>query len=197
MSDNVEQIINFLQNIFKQYQRDNQIVYAPFLSDSNSVIQIIQFLDNPSNALTDKITILVILNELIQENTNMIPFFIRICKINKVNFYFSLINLYLSQINDEYKMLIEKIIKLFNENISLSKSQIEFMCQKLSKYYYNKDDNVKLDENLLLNSLHLLKLFYISKDDITQKLAKRDNSINSTINISNKKQIKKKLTYSY
>ena len=190
MSDNVEQVINFLQNIFKQYQRDNQIVYAPFLSDSNSVTQIIQFLDNPSNTLTDKITILVILNELIQENTNMIPFFIRICKINKINFYFSLINLYLSRINDEYKMLIEKIIKLFNENISLSKSQIEFMCQKLSKYYYNKDDNVKLDENLLLNSLHLLKLFYISKDDITQKLAKRDNSINSTINISNKKQIK-------
>ena len=116
MSDNVEQIINFLQNIFKQYQRDNQIVYAPFLSDSNSVIQIIQFLDNPSNTLTDKITILVILNELIQENTNMIPFFIRICKKNKINFYFSLINLYLSQINDEYKMLIEKIIKLLTKS---------------------------------------------------------------------------------
>ena len=83
---------------------------------------------------------------------------------NIVNLYEPLIDLYL--IKDEninqYKDFLEQFLTMIRNNITLTKAPIEYLCQKMSLYFENKEteDIERLNENLILKFLNLFKLFY-------------------------------------
>ena len=98
---------------------------------------------------------------------------------NKFSFYEPLIDLYLCKdLSNDNKEIIQKIILLIKENITLTKLPFHYIYQKLAKYFNNIDENEQLellDENKMMNYLKLLNIFY--SGEINEKKVIGQNKI--------------------
>ena len=122
------------------------------------------FLKDKKNSIIEKGEIIISLFQLFKANGILLPSFMKKKISNVINFYEPLIDLYLTKDEDinEYKDLIEKLIKLIRSNITLTKGPLEYIYQKLTLYYDSKEGEEKerLNENQMLKYLNLLKIFY-------------------------------------
>jgi len=156
-SDEVTQIFS---SIFSQGKKQNNS--SPFLNSSKNIPEIIKNLISQKKSVEQKIDILITLLGYFQINENLINVFMKPIFYG-LKFYTllePLFDLYISPIlKSEQISLIEKIIKLILSHITISKSSIEYVYQKLSLYFYDKNKEI-LDENILLKYLNLLNLLY-------------------------------------
>ena len=175
-----------LKLIFKLNSTTNP-EFSPIFKNSTKISFLFNFLKNKENNIEEKIEIIQILYNLFKENTALIYFFMKKNSLNKFNFYEPLIDLYLCKdISNDNKEILEKIILLIKENVTLTKSPFHYIYQKLSIYFNNIDENEKLellDENKMMNYLKLLKIFY--------------SGVNNEKNISCKNKIIKKEIKNY
>ncbi len=154
-----------LDSIFKKLN-NNTNKYFPILEDSTNISNLILFLKDKNNNVNQKIEILYTLLEIFKTNNLLLPLFMKKNVTNIINFYEPLIDLYLSE--NEHRQLIENIIKMIRKDITLTKAPIEYLYEKLSYYYDNKEisENERLNENQILKYLNLLKIFYIGVNEI-------------------------------
>ena len=152
-----------LTSIFNVSQ-DDEFKISPILKDSNNISKLILFLKDKKNSIIEKGEIIISLFQLFKANGLLLPSFMKKKISNVINFYEPLIDLYLTKDEDinEYKDLIEKLIKLIRSNITLTKGPLEYIYQKLTLYYDSKEGEEKerLNENQMLKYLNLLKIFY-------------------------------------
>ena len=152
-----------LTSIFTSSQKD-QNQFSPILEDSSNISNLLFFLKNKNNSFTEKAEIIFILLQLFKVNNLLLPLFMRKNITNIINLYEPLIDLYLSKDENinEYKDFLEEFLKMIRNNITLTKSPIEYLCQKMSLYFENKEkeDIERLNESQILKYLNLFKLFY-------------------------------------
>ena len=139
-------------------------------------------MENPNIPNSKKLSLLKDLKNFFLFNNSLMPFFIRKYNSNTTNFYSPIINLFLSEdTNEENLKFLEDFLILLNSNISIPKLSLEYIYQKLSKYYNNKA-KIKLTESLLIRFLHLLQIFY--KDTSTA-----ENNLEEMPSIQEEKQL--------
>ena len=152
-----------LKSIFKLNQSTNS-EFSPIFKNSTKIPNLFNFLKNKENDIEEKIEIIQILYNLFKSNTALIYFFMKKNSSNKFSFYEPLIDLYLCKdLSNDNKEIIQKIILLIKENITLTKLPFHYIYQKLAKYFNNIDENEQLellDENKMMNYLKLLNIFY-------------------------------------
>ena len=160
MSENIEKDYNYiLKEIFNFSSTDPLEIY-PIVKNSNNICKLKTYMENTKIDNISKLTLLKKLKELFILNKNLIPFFTTKYNSNTSNFFFPIINLYLSEdTNEEDIKFLESFLYLLNSHVSVLKLSLEFIYQKMSKYYGNKG-NKKLTESLLIRYLHLLQIFY-------------------------------------
>ena len=186
-----------LDSLFK-ISKSDQNKYYPIIEDSTNISNLLYFLKDTKNNILDKARILMILLQLFKENDFLIPLFIRKNKSTKINIYEPLIDLYFCNDNyiNEIKELIEQLIKLICKNITLTKAPIEYLCQKLSNYFENKNNKImeRLNENEILKYLKLFQIFYVgggsNEKNILEKISfNLTDNINTNVPV-NSKEIK-------
>ena len=184
--------IFLLTNIFHSIPNSpNRLL--PLISSPNDINTLFSFLncnnenseESNINSIKSKIEILNFLSSLFKMNSNLIFIFIKKCKSNVKSFFVPLIDIYLNELTThEYKTVVEDLLKLLVENVSIPKDIIEYVYQRISAYFRN-DAKIKLNENLLLKYLNLLDLFY------TYSLVDNSNNFNNNFNeIEKPKEIK-------
>ena len=161
--DSINSIIYSLNSIFIQ-TKDSPPKLLPILNSSEKIPSIITFLNDNKNEIKDKISFLSSLITLFKDNKNLIPCFMDKCTSNRSNLFEPLIKLYLEEkVPEEDLFKIEEIIKILIINVTTPKSTLEYIYQKLSKYFTKEgENNTKevLKENKFIKYLRLLKLFY-------------------------------------
>ena len=166
-----------LKTIFKLNSSINY-EYAPIFENSTKIPSLFNFLKNKDNNILEKIEILRNLYNLFSENTSLVLFFMKKNSFGTYNFYELLIDLYLTQgISNDNKELIEKIIFLLKKNITLTKFPFHYLCQKLSIYFNNVDENEELellDENKMLSYLRLFNIFYLNENNEENNITQND-----------------------
>ena len=178
-----------LTSIFTSSQKD-QNQFSPILEDSSNISNLLFFLKNKNNSFTEKAEIIFILLQLFKVNNLLLPLFMRKNITNIINLYEPLIDLYLSKDENinEYKDFLEEFLKMIRNNITLTKSPIEYLCQKMSLYFENieKENIERLNESQILKYLNLFKLFY------TGGINDKNLFVNNVIqnNNQNEKEIK-------
>ena len=157
--NNEKDYIPILKDIFHFAKNEPFHIY-PIIKNSDKISDLKKYMESNDNDNSKKISILRKLKSFFLLNKNLIPFFIKKYNSNSSNFYFPIINLYLSEdINEEALKFLEDFFNLLNSHISISKLSLEYIYQKLSIYYRN-EDTIKLTESLLIRYLHLLQIFY-------------------------------------
>ena len=138
--------------------------YIPIIKSSDKIPEIITFLNDNKKQIKEKINILSSLITLFKENNNLISFFIDKCTLNGSNLFESLISLYLEEkVSDKDLQIIEEISKIIISNVTIPKSALEFIYQRLSQFFTKEGKNNNkeiLNENRFIKYLKLLKLFY-------------------------------------
>ena len=177
-----------LASIFKSFQNDQNKLY-PIIENSTNISNLLLFLKDKKNNISEKIEIIYFLFQLFKLNNVLLPVFMKKKVSNIINLYEPLIDLYFCKDEkiSQYKEIIEQFLKMIRSNITLNKAPIEYIYQKLSLYFDNKDieENEKLDERQILKYLNIFSLFY------TGKFEKDFISSSDTIqNDENDKQIK-------
>ena len=177
-----------LASIFKSFQNDQNKLY-PIIENSTNISNLLLFLKDKKNNISEKIEIIYFLFQLFKLNNVLLPVFMKKKVSNIINLYEPLIDLYFCKDEkiSQYKEIIEQFLKMIRSNITLNKAPIEYIYQKLSFYFDNKDieEIEKLDERQILKYLNILSLFY------TGKFEKDSISSSDTIqNNENDKQIK-------
>ena len=187
-----------LASIFQISKKDSN-QFNPILEDSTNIPKLILFLKENKNIITDKVELIYFLLQSFKENNQLLPIFMRKNITNTINLYEPLIDFYLSKDEyiKEYKSLILELIKMIRNNITMTKEPLEYLYQKLSFYYDNKQSKEKerLNENQILKYLYLLKLFYtggtIEKNIFDKNpFSLNLNSINTNNQMQNEKEIK-------
>ena len=174
-------IMSIMGSIFNSI--DDKIL--PIIYQPEEIPSIIRYLTDDSNAISNKLQLLSILNLIFIENKMLIIHFIHKCRTENCNLIESIINIYLSEnIENENKKIIENILSLIMENITLSKSIFEFIYQKLS-YYYIGDNITKIKEEFLLKSYRLLQIFYNGMDLSSEELQNENNNNDTSNNDTN------------
>ena len=174
-------IMSIMGSIFNSI--DDKIL--PIIYQPEEIPSIIRYLTDDSNAISNKLQLLSILNLIFIENKMLIIHFINKCRTENCNLIESIINIYLSEnIENENKKIIENILSLIMENITLSKSIFEFIYQKLS-YYYIGDNITKIKEEFLLKSYRLLQIFYNGMDLSSEELQNENNNNDTSNNDTN------------
>ncbi len=154
--------LSILKEIFYILKSQGEESIIPLLKSSDSIKEYKRFLSDKKISPLDKITTIKTLYNLFNQNKILIPFFVK--KYNNINnnanFFLPLIDLYLNDlIEKEDRKFLEDLIILINSNVSLNKSTLEIIYQKLSKYYRN-EGKIILNKQLLIRYLNLLKIFY-------------------------------------
>ena len=187
---------SLLNSIFTKSKDSPQKLF-PILNSSEKIPTIINFLKDSKNAIKNKISFLSSLITLFKENQNLIPCFMDKCTSNRSNLFEPLIQLYLDEkIPNEDLLKIEEIIKILIINVTTPKSTLEYIYQRLSKYFTKEGENNNkevLKEDKFIKYLRILKLFYgeeIPKDLDQSKT--RQNSLISKPH-SNTMKIKNEL----
>ena len=155
-----EEVNQILSSIFTFPIKSNPS-FALLLS-SKEVSKLILFLKDENKSLEQKIKIINLLINIFQYNGNLIHPLINNCliKAKYCNILQPLIDLYISpQIKDDNEALIEKLIKIIKEHTTMMRSTFEYVYQKLSLYFANKNKEI-LDENLLVKYLKVLNILY-------------------------------------
>ena len=167
--------ISILKEIFHFSPKNPPEIY-PLVKNSDKIRDLNSYMENQNIPNEKKISLLKELKSLFLSNYNLIPFFTTKYVSSTANFYFPITNIFLSEdTNEEDLKFLEEFLILLNSNISISKLTLEYIYQKLSKYYNNKA-KVKLTESLLIRFLKLLQIFY--KDtSITENNAEDISSI--------------------
>ena len=191
---------SLLNSIFIQ-TKDSPPKLLPILNSSEKIPSIITFLNDNKNEIKDKISFLSSLITLFKDNKNLIPCFMDKCTSNRSNLFEPLIKLYLEEkVPNEDLFKIEEIIKILIINVTTPKSTLEYIYQKLSKYFTKEgENNTKevLKENKFIKYLRLLKLFYgeeIPKDLDQSKT--QQNSIETKVH-SNTMKVKNETIPNY
>jgi len=190
-----------LASIFKVIENN----YSSFLNDSSNIPNLLLFLKDKKNNMIVKAEIIFTLLHLFQTNGLLLSLFMKKHISSIINIYEPLIDLYL--IKDEYLNkygeYFEKFIIMIRNNITLTKIPIEYIFQKLSFYFENKESEENeekeekeiLDENQILKYLNLLKIFYTGgtkENNIFEK-----NNIPLDVNNINNQNIKEIKNYIY
>ena len=173
MSENKENdYIFLLKEIFFESKKNTSEIY-PIIKNSENISKFKIYIENDQIDNLNKLSLLKEIKNYFLSNINLIPFFISKYNSNSSNFYFPLINLYISKdTNEEDLKFLENFLLLLNNHISIPKLPLEFIYQKLSEYYRNKSNNI-LTESLLIRYLHLLQIFY--KDTNTPNPSMQNN----------------------
>ena len=177
MTNLSKEICLLLKDIF--YELPNNInSFLPIVKSSDKIKNVIPFLltydTNKEEDINQNINFLFILKEFFNINNNLIPLFMKnsIYYHNK-SFYDCLLTLYLNEnINDDDKLILEELINYINENYSISKQDLAFIYQELSKYFKN-EAKIKLTESLLYRYLNLLNHIYTDKISINKDKNKK------------------------
>ena len=191
MSSNPEKK-SLLNEIFIE-SRDSPKKLFPIMKSSEKIPTIIPFLNDNKIEIKEKIAILSLLISLFKENKNLIPFFIDKCTSDRSNLFEPLIKLYLSEnISKEDLLIIEEIIKILIINVTTPKLSLEFIYQRLSKFFTKKGENDSnkeiLKENNFIKYLKLLNFFYgeeVIQNDLENNQESKSHS-NTLTNKTNK-----------
>ena len=172
MSENIEKDYNYILKEIFNFSSTNPSQIYPIVKNTNNICKLKTYMENTKIDNISKLTLLKKLKEFFILNNNLIPFFTTKYNSNTSNFFFPIINLYLSEdTNEEDIKFLESFLYLLNSHVSVLKLSLEFIYQKMSKYYENKG-NKKLTESLLIRYLHLLQIFYkdpTNNEDIEQE----------------------------
>ena len=196
MSSSQEEGKILLNDIFL-ISKENPTKILPIFKSSDKILNIISFLNDSKIQIKDKILFLSNLITLFKENNSIIPFIIDKCISSRKNLYEPLIMLYLDKkIQNDDLSKIEEIIKILIINVTTQKSTLEYIYQRLSKFFTKEGVNNNkeiLTEDLFIKYLKILNLFYGEDipDDLDQIIEQnRSYSIkkerSSTITIRNK-----------
>ena len=154
-----EDYISLLKEIFHFSTKNPLEIYA-IVKESDNICKFKYYMENINIDNMKKISLLKQIKTFFLSNQNLIPFFTTKYNSNSSNFYFPIIDLFLSEdIKDDNLKFLEDFLILLNSNISIPKLSLEYIYQKLSNYYRNKGNKV-LTESLLIRYLNLLQIFY-------------------------------------
>ena len=183
MSNLNNEIFSLLKEIF--YELPNKAnEYLPIIKSSSKIKNIIPFLltynTNKEEDINQIINLLFILKEFFNINNNIIPLFMKNSIFSHdMSFYECLINIYLNEsVNDDNKLILEELINFINANYSISKHSLEYIYQKLSKYFTN-EAKLRLTDSLLYRYLNLLNHIYT--DNSSPKYDKNNKKIKNYI----------------
>ena len=148
----------------------------PILNSLKEMPQLIQFLKDGKQPIEKKMDMLSTLISLFKINENIIPPFMRtfLHKSKEYLFFEPLIDLYIiPTLQKEHESLLEELFKIILTHVTITKIALEYIYQKLSLYFTNKNKEI-LNEAILLRYLKLLKLIYsdISHELIDEKQIK-------------------------
>ena len=172
-----------LDKIFN-FSTNEKTNYNPIIEDSTNIPNLISFLKDSNNNIMEKIEIIYILFNLFKSNDLLLSLFMR-KNISSINLYEPLIDLFLceNEAMNEHRQIITYLIKKIRKGITLTKGTLEYVFQKLSYFYENKEvkeeRKERLNEGQMLKYLNLLKIFYLGINE--------ENNENS--NIIQKSQI--------
>ena len=143
----------------------------PELICSKEIPSLIKFLQDEKQSIIEKLNILSTLKNLFKSNFNLIPAFM--CKYldnSKIYFFLEpLIDLYLNpKTQKEQISILEDLLKLILDQVSISKTSLEYIYQKLAKYFTNIENEI-LKEDIFLRYLNLLNIFYTDGHSLTVK----------------------------
>ena len=182
MSENEEKDFTIILKEIFNFSSENPSEIYPIIKNSGKITDLKPYMENPNIPNSKKLSLLKDLKNFFLFNNSLMPFFIRKYNSNTTNFYSPIINLFLSEdTNEENLKFLEDFLILLNSNISIPKLSLEYIYQKLSKYYNNKA-KIKLTESLLIRFLHLLQIFY--KDTSTA-----ENNLEEMPSIQEEKQL--------
>ena len=165
-NDEVEKI---LSSIFLFLGKKNP-KSLPILNSLKEIPQLIIFLKDNNQSIDKKMALLSTLVSIFKTNENIIPSFMRkfLHKSNEYIFFEPLIDLYIiPSLKKEYESLLEELFSIILTRVNITKDALEYLYQKLSLYFSNKEKE-KLTESILLKYLELLKLFYSDLSKTTQ-----------------------------
>ena len=154
---------SLLNDIFIE-SKNNPKILLPILKSSQKIPTIISFLKDTKNQIKDKIYLLSSLKSLFKANINLIPCFMDKCTSSRSNLFEPLINLYLEEsVPNNDLLILEEIIKIIIINVTIPKLSLQYIYQRLSKFFTNeqkKNNNEILKEKNFIKYLKILKLFY-------------------------------------
>ena len=142
---------------------------CPIINNKTKISELISYLKNSENNIQEKKEILKIIYNLFTQNCSLVFLFMEKNISNTICFYEPLIDLYLSEeISKDDKDMVESLIKLISTKVTINKAPILYLCQKLSNYFNNSDNNEKmelLDENKMIKYLNLFHIFYLGDNN--------------------------------
>ena len=137
--------------------------YIPIIKSSDKIPEIITFLNDNKKQIKEKINILSSLITLFKENNNLISFFIDKCTLNRSNLFESLISLYLEEkVSDKDLQIIEEISKIIISNVTIPKSALEFIYQRLSQFFTKEGKNNNKEILKILKRKDTVKRFVLN-----------------------------------
>ena len=155
--------ISLLNDIFIK-SKDNPKILLPILKSSEKIPTIISFLKDSKNQIKDKISLLSSLKSLFISNKNLIPCFVDKCTSSRSNVFEPIINMYLEEsVSNNDLLILEEIIKIIIINVTIPKLSLQYIYQRLSKFFTNEqknNNNEILKEKNFIKYLKILKLFY-------------------------------------
>ena len=160
-------IFSLLSKVFYPYKNDPSSL-SPIIKSTDELPYIFYLLKNDEILnYKEKFKILEYLMTLFKLNSILINLFLKKCKSNITSFYQPIIDLYLSDNEDNTQknqtFLEEMLIYIINK-VSIPKFIIEYIYQKLSIYLRYTDTEKekinKLSRNTFMKYLNLLEIFY-------------------------------------
>ena len=154
-----------LDKIFN-FSTNEKTNYNPIIEDSTNISNLISFLKDSNNNIMEKIEIIYILFNLFKSNDLLLWLFMR-KNVSSINLYEPLIDLFLceNEAMNEHRQIITYLIKKIRKGITLTEGTLEYVFQKLSYFYENKEvkeeRKERLNEGQMLKYLNLLKIFYL------------------------------------
>ena len=160
-------ILSLLSKVFYPYKNDPSSL-SPIIKSTDELPYIFYLLKNKEILnYKEKFKILEYLMPLFKSNSILINLFIKKCKSNITNFYEPIIDLYLSD-NEENtqknQTFLEEMLLYIINTVSIPKFIIEYIYQKLSIYLRYTDTEKekinKLSRDTFMKYLNLLEIFY-------------------------------------
>ena len=184
---------HLLTSIFKLEKKDENKL-SPIIEDSSNIPSLILFLKDKNITIIEKAEIIYMLNQIFRVNDLSLSLFMRRNITNIINFYEPLIDLYFvkDEYIYEYKELLEQTIRMILNKVTLNKAPLEYIYQKLSCYYENKETEEieRLNENQILKYFKLLNIFYTMGASEKSLFEKSSFSLVATNNDQSIKDIK-------
>ena len=157
----IEHVEQILSSILILENKTNPVL--PLLLSSKNISNLIIYLNDQNKSLEEKLELLSTLLGYFQYNEYLINVFMRPIYYNSelYTLIFPIINIYLfPNIKEEQISLVVKLIKVILSHISINKTIVEYVYQKISLYFTNKEQKEILDEKMFMKYLNLLNILY-------------------------------------